>query len=298
MWMTYIMFFIWYLLWLIYIHYLNWVNPPYYGIDLTPYYGPNSNNPRGLTQRSFCTSASPPNKKLSREEKAELELTSKQIEILTGILVAGGGSLKLYGNYPNLVMEFGYNSFAGEPYSQYCYNELGSIITSEPRRVNRKADSRTGQVYESTRMRSYSLPCLFPIYNHFVIDGVRIIPQDLSASSPFPFTIHSLVALILNSGTESQWGGLVLSINRFSYEELVCLGRHLETEFHLEYSVLKQGPQLGLQLKRRSYYKLSLLLADLIPEGTGGIVFPRPNVPSVKRRLPGVHYDKFGVKKF
>jgi len=68
-------------------------------------------------------------------------------------------------------------------------------VTTKIVSVNRKPDIRTGNTYGSYRMQISSTPLLSPIYEQFVINGTRIIPEILGGFTPL-----SLAFLIMSNG--------------------------------------------------------------------------------------------------
>jgi hypothetical protein len=77
------------------------------------------------------------------------------------------------------------------------------MICSTKYRESSYVDKRTGKTYKSLSFWSKSMPMLTEFYNIFYLNGVKIIPTDLSLLTPLAFA-H----LIMQDGSRGTCRGL------------------------------------------------------------------------------------------
>ena len=130
---------------------------------------------------------------LTKAQRAATVISPFQLEALTGILCGGGGTLVQMGTGVRIRFELSSLIFA-----QLLHNILSpNLVVSSLNNVNRKADARTGNVYESFKINTATLAVLQQLYDTFVLSGTRIIPLDIASQ----FTAVSLAYMIMTCGS-------------------------------------------------------------------------------------------------
>ena len=143
------------------------------------------------------TAASTRQAPLPLSVRSGIKPTPLQTEVLNGVLSGGGGRMLLEKTGVRMRFEF---SALNAAYGLYLQEILGSLTNNQATAVNRKANSRTGNVYESFRFGTLVLPALQPFYDRFVQNKTRIIPSNIGDG----FTEISLAFLMMNSGATPE----------------------------------------------------------------------------------------------
>lgn len=110
--------------------------------------------------------------------KKEFNLTSFQKEALVGILLGDGFLERLKPHYnTRLRLEQSYPE--KEEYFNHLYDIFKPLVKMSPGILTRKADKRTGLIYQSIYFWTLAFPCLNEYYDLFYKDKTKIVPSNL-----------------------------------------------------------------------------------------------------------------------
>jgi len=65
-------------------------------------------------------------------------------------------------------------------YLMHLYELFKNFVNTEPKITNRKADKRTGKIYNSVIFKTLSLPCFNEYYNLYYVNGKKSVPANLN----------------------------------------------------------------------------------------------------------------------
>jgi len=106
-------------------------------------------------------------RRLTNEQKAQLNLSTRQEEILIGCLL-GDLHIALQKTSVNARLEFK-QGLCHEGYLLWQYEQFKDYCPAGPKIYNPKPDKRTGQVYGKIYFRTFSLPCLNKFHDDFYL---------------------------------------------------------------------------------------------------------------------------------
>jgi hypothetical protein len=115
--------------------------------------------------------------RLTTEEKAQLNLSTRQEEILVGCILGDLNVQKRYIN-GNAKLRF-VQGLLHKEYLEHLYTEFESYCTSAPLITRLAPDKRTGKVYSSIRFNTLALPCFNKFFVLFYPNGQKIVPQNI-----------------------------------------------------------------------------------------------------------------------
>jgi hypothetical protein len=176
---------------------------------------------------------------LTNPMRAALFLTPLMEQILVGILLGDASLRRVNANgSPAIMFKQG---FLHLEYILWVTMQLAPILTQWPSLRLRRDLSAFLDV--TTR----SLPCLDPIYNLFIVNGVKVITMDLIHW----ITPVSLAYWAMDDGTSTQDGGFYFGTLGFTFAEHIILQRILWLKFGLHSTIHKQGKYSRLYIPVR-----------------------------------------------
>ena len=175
-------------------------------------------------------------------------LTERQKAIIEGCLL-GDGAMRCK---TNALLEINH-SIKQCDYVELKYNELKSLVSTQPRRRFGNA----GRV--AYRFTTRSLPVLTEIYRKFYMTGKKIIPDNL--------TIHplSLAVWFMDDGCKS-YRSVYLNTQKFNVTEQNRLAALLKQQFDIKASLNKDKKYYRLRIAVSSVGKfLEIIKPYLLP---------------------------------
>lgn len=132
-------------------------------------------------------------------------------------------------------------------YVLFVYNYLAPLCTHYPSlvRLARSSQRRDGLFYLQIYTRC--LFCLTPIYKNFVVDGRKVIPENITDwLSP-----RALAFWSMDDGSLSE-SGFYLNTLSYTLDEHVLLQKALKVKFNIETNIHKHGTKYKLYIKAKS----------------------------------------------
>lgn len=190
--------------------------------------------------------------KMTQTTLAYLYLTPTMLGILVGILL-GDASIRAQGvgSKPCITHNQG---FIHLEYSLWLAIQLSPILSQWPSLRQR----RDGTLFLGLITRS--LPCLVPLLDLFVVNGVKTISMSLiEYISPV-----SLAYWAMDDGTSTSDNAFYFGTHGFSFEEHIILQRILWIKFGLNSTIHRQGKYFRLFIPARDTIKLRALIRPYI----------------------------------
>lgn len=123
-------------------------------------------------------------------------------------------------------------------------------------------NKRTNKVYTSIDFHTYSLPCFNYYYDLFYVNGVKIIPLNISEL----LTPAGLAYWAMDDGTKHS-NGFDLSTHSFSLTEVKLLIKVLKENFDLNCTYHKKAKeQYSIYIKTDSMNKFRALVTPYFHE--------------------------------
>lgn len=182
-------------------------------------------------------------------------------QILFGSLL-GDGSLQLPKR--GLNAKFGFTqSLIHEEYFNHVFSIFCNLnLCSASFKPYDYFDSRTNKIYTTLSFRTYALPLFTSAYNNWYLNKVKVIPFEF---------IHLLTPLalahwIMQDGTYVKNGGIRLSTDSFSSQEVTKLAEYLTTKYNFKCTI----HTVKSSNKTKTYHRLYIsgyslpLLRDLV----------------------------------
>jgi len=156
------------------------LNKPYTRLNL---YGSYSMNIYALDnlKRKFSTgrvNKDVLNIKFTVKYKTEYQLTLEQKEAIIGIIL-GDGYLERSKPNHNTRLSIDQSYPEKDKYLMHLYNLFEPMVKNAPQIITRKADKRTGKVYQSMSFKTLSMPVLNQYHDLFYKNKIKIIPRNL-----------------------------------------------------------------------------------------------------------------------
>ena len=203
-----------------------------------------------------------PNKgsKHNKDYKNNLKLSSFLKEALIG-LILGDIYISKTGRSKNARLVFDQSKELHSDYIYYLYNLFEPFVGTEPKSTNRKADKRTGKVYNSLVFKTFSLPCFTEYYSIFYPNGKKIIPLNIEEY----FTEVSLAFWIMDDGYKDFYGGLTLCTDSYTKEEVQLLTLVLKNNFQISSKLSKRSTdQWRIRISKKELHKVRELVSKYI----------------------------------
>jgi hypothetical protein len=197
--------------------------------------------------------------RLSNEQKAKFNLSSRQKEILIGSIL---GDLFIEKQKTSINPRLGFiQGIIHSDYLNHLYIEFLDLCTAGPKVYNPAPDKRTGKVYSSIRVYTYSLPCLKEYYDLFYPNGQKVVPLNIGEL----LTLVSLAYWLADDGFWNKVGQYVaLCTESFTPAEVRLLINVLNSKWDLECYEYKRGDSYRIVIPHRSLPKLQGLLTDIM----------------------------------
>lgn len=140
------------------------------------------------------------------------------------------------------------------PYVLFVYNYLAPLCTHYPSLIRQRDGLFYLQIY--TRC----LLCLTPIYENFVVNGRKIIPENIVEwLSP-----RALAFWSMDDGSLSE-SGFYLNTLSYTLDEHIIIQKALKTKFNLDTSVHKHGNKYKLYIKAKSMNQFRSIVLPYYP---------------------------------
>ena len=131
--------------------------------------------------------------------------------------------------------------FVHLPYVLFLFNFLSTLCTHYPSLIRQRDGLFSLQIY--TRC----LSCLVPIFELFVVNGHKIIPENIADFlSP-----RALAFWSMDDGSLAG-SGFYLNTLSYTYAEHIILQKALLNKFNLETNIHKHGDKYKLYIKAKS----------------------------------------------
>ena len=177
--------------------------------------------------------------KIKSNSLKSITLTVIQKEVIIGILL-GDGHIKTVGIKGQPMVQFN-QGFIHLSYVLFLFNFLAPLCTHYPSLIRQRDGLYSLQIY--TRC----LLCLSPIYNTFMVNGHKIIPQNIEELlSP-----RALAFWSMDDGSLAG-SGFYLNTQSYSYDEHIMLQNSLLNKFNLQTSIHKHGDKYKLYIRAKS----------------------------------------------
>lgn len=118
-----------------------------------------------------------PSRRLSKEEKAKITLSSELSDILVG-LILGDLTCQKQKLQWNPTFKF-VQGMIHKEYLFHLYDLFQDYCSKSPKKCNTLPDKRTRKIYTYLVFYTYSLPCLVPLYEQFFVEGKKIVPANI-----------------------------------------------------------------------------------------------------------------------
>ena len=177
--------------------------------------------------------------KLNPVDLNNIFLTPFIFSVLIGILL-GDGHIRVTSKNGNPQIQFN-QGFINLEYILYIFQIFNPLVTHLPSLIQR----RDGSFYLLLYTRC--LACLYPLYDIFIVDGVKRILSNISQF----LTPVSLAfwAMDVRSRTPE---GFYLNTHSFSFEEQLILKKALLDNFGILCNIHKHGAQFKLYIRAQS----------------------------------------------
>lgn len=130
----------------------------------------------------------------------------------------------------NTRLRFDQSKEVHNEYIMHLYDLFKDFVGTSPKVTNRKADKRTGKIYNSVNFKTLA----FPIFNYnravFYPENIKRVPKNISDL----LTPVGLAYWIMDDGGRGTSGGLLLHTNSYKLEEVKLLIKVLKEKFKVE----------------------------------------------------------------
>ena len=172
------------------------------------------------------------------------EGSSKDTNLIREIIfgsVLGDGKLEIPPRGINARFGFTQSSHKKD-YFIFIFNYLSSITSAKYREYSH-VDKRTGKTYTSLNFWSKALPMLTEFYNIFYVDGIKIVPYDLSLLTPV-----ALAHWIMQDGSRGSSRGLYICTDSFNEIEVNRLKIYIIERYQIRCTVHKVNGKFRLYI--------------------------------------------------
>ena len=193
-----------------------------------------------------------------REYKASLRLTSRQEQILEGMLL-GDAHLERQRRATSARLKIEH-SMAQATYVAWKYLEWRDWVRTPPREKLKK--NRLGTTSVNVGFSTLSHRELEAVRQRFYPDGRKIVPEDLE------LTPLNVAVWFMDDGSRksSQCRGIYFNTQSYTVEEVKLLQRMLLRDVGVETSVRQQRDGLQIDVPSPSVTELrSIISADVLP---------------------------------
>ena len=179
--------------------------------------------------------------RLSQNMLNSLYLTQIQRDIIIGIML-GDCHIKKMSGLKNGAPMIQYNQgFVHLPYILFLFQFLAPLCTHYPSLIQRKDGTFYVQFY------SRCLSALNPVYDLFVKEGVKTIPNNIADI----LSAQSLAFWCMDDGSISE-SGFYLNTHSYTFKEQIVLQNALKYKFNIDTNVHKHGNKYKLYIKAKS----------------------------------------------
>lgn len=183
--------------------------------------------------------------KLSQFALDNIFLTEIQKEIIIGIML-GDGYINKPNNTPKIQHVQGYVHLS---YSLFLFQFLAPLCNHFPSLVQQRDGSF------SLNIHTRCLACLNPIYDLFIVNGIKQIPLNIGDW----LTPRSLAFWSMDDGSASE-SGFYLNTLSFSFENQLILQKVLKLKFNLDTNIHKHGDKFKLYIVAKSMVTFKCLV--------------------------------------
>ncbi|KAG2195740.1 hypothetical protein INT47_004844 [Mucor saturninus] len=194
-------------------------------------------------------------KRLSREERQLIKLSSNSSQALIGILL-GDGHLQKRSSTANSRFMFAQTSVDHKAYYEFVFKLFEPYCTADMKSYLKTwTDKRYGKVYQSLSFATMALPCFNVFRESFYPNGKKIVPVNIGEL----LTDISLAHWIMDDGSK-QGKGIHLNVYAFSEEDIKRLTDTLSNKFGLKCSVHTPKNKPRIYLKAESMIQLRTIV--------------------------------------
>jgi len=197
---------------------------------------------------------------LTQKERSQFSLSQNEKDILVGLLIGDIYAQKRTTN-SNPLFRFE-QGIIHKDYLYHLFELFNSYCPNNPKIINRAPDKRTGNIYSSIYLSTYSLPCFNELYNLFYHDGRKIVPLNIGVLvTPLAFCYW-----LCDDGSFCKTTSrIIICTDSFTLDEVTLLADILNDKFNLECYVNKYGKYFRIRIPKRSLSKVQVLLKDIMP---------------------------------
>lgn len=179
---------------------------------------------------NFSTSGARPisNIKTTVKYKTEYQLSLEQKEAIIGVIL-GDGHLERIKLSHNTRLRIDQSYPEKEKYLMHLYNLFEPMVNKLPTITTRKADKRTGKVYQSMNFKTLAMPVLNQYHDLFYKNKVKIIPRNLDQL----LTARGLAFWIMDDGGISVYKQTILHTRAYTYDDVNYIQSVLLKNFSL-----------------------------------------------------------------
>lgn len=187
--------------------------------------------------------------KLSQYELDNIFLTDIQKEIILGIML-GDGYINIPNNTPKIQHVQG---FVHLSYSLFLFQFLAPPHKVDCCHYPSLVQKRDGSF--SLTIHTRCLSCLNPIYDLFIVNGIKQIPLNIGDL----LTARSLAFWSMDDGSASE-SGFYLNTLSFSYANHLILQKALKSKFNLDTNIHKHDKNFKLYIVAESMTRFKSLV--------------------------------------
>jgi len=181
---------------------------------------------------AFYSTSTKGKKRLSKEERKLIKLSSDSHQALIGILL-GDGHIQKRSSTGNSRFMFAQTAVGNEYYYYSVFKLFEPYCTANMESyLNTWVDKRNGKTYQSLSFATMALPCFNVFRESFYPNGKKIVPTNIDKL----LTDISLAYWIMDDGSK-QGKGLSIWVCAFSKEDIQRLTNTLFNKFGLKCSV-------------------------------------------------------------
>jgi hypothetical protein len=155
-------------------------------------------------------------KRLTKLEREQFSIDTPLNDIIIGLAL---GDLHIRKQPASINVRFYFEQGSvHELYILHLYDLFKGYCNSEPKKSDRKPDSRTGKVYTRITFNTYSLPCFNYYHELFYVNGVKRIPLNIGEL----LTPVSLAYWAMEDGCKKN-SGFKFCTHSYTFEEVQLL---------------------------------------------------------------------------
>ena len=201
-------------------------------------------------------------KKLTKLEQNSFTIPPQLQEIIIG---SGLGDLTIQKQAVNTRLKFE-QSLIKKEYINHLFDLFKDFCSAKPKISIRKPDSRTYKVSSSIYFYTYSLPCFNYYRELFFVNGVKVVPTNISEL----LTARGLAYWSADDGSK-QGGGFILSSQSFDEAGNLLLIKALAKNFELDCTLQKINKPNGkviyrIYIKAGSMDKFKSIVSPYFPD--------------------------------